>query len=233
MDKLIDFLRENSIELNDNQIDSYKFYMDKLLEWNEKINLTAITDKDEFVVKHYIDSLLVLNMDEYRKSKDVIDIGTGGGFPGIPLAIASPNKRFILEDSLLKRLKVIDDISSEMDLDNIVTVHGRAEVLGKDENYRESFDLCVSRAVANLAVLCEYCLPFVHVGGYFLAYKGPEVDTELENAAKAIDILGGKLIRVEEKDSFGYKHNIVVIKKVKKTPKKYPRKAGTPSKQPL
>ena len=203
------------------------------MEWNEKINLTAIKDRDEFIVKHLVDSILCVGFPEYQNSESVIDVGTGAGFPGVPLSIVSPDKEFLLADSLNKRLKVIDDLTGKLGIYNVETIHGRAEELARNKNYRARFDLCVSRAVANMAVLAEYCLPFIRKGGYLLAYKGPDAEEELKNAEKAIKILGGKIIRIESTPLEGYEHNIVVIEKVKDTPAKYPRKAGTPVKEPI
>ena len=233
MKLLEEALDKLEIPYHDYVIDQFKTYMDGVLEWNEKINLTAIKNHDEFILKHYIDSVLCYSFDEYQDADDVIDIGTGGGFPGIPLAILSPEKDFVLADSLNKRLKVIDTLCEESEIYNVETVHGRAEELGRKQQYRETFDVCVSRAVANLSVLAEYCLPFVRLGGYLLAFKGPEAEMEAKKAEKAIKTLGGKLVRIENVSLDGYEHNICVIEKVKKTPDKYPRKPGTPAKSPL
>lgn len=231
------FLEESFEKLNipfDNSvIEMFEQYMDGILEWNKKINLTAITDREEFISKHFVDSVLSYNFREYIDADSIIDIGTGAGFPGIPLAIVSPDKKFVLADSLNKRLKVINELASKIGIDNIETVHGRAEELARNKKYREAFDLCISRAVANLAVLCEYCLPFIKVGGHLLAYKGPDAEEEVKMAEKAIKILGGKLIEIVSVDLDGYDHNIVVIEKINKTPYKYPRKAGTPGKEPI
>ncbi|MEY8368269.1 16S rRNA (guanine(527)-N(7))-methyltransferase RsmG [Anaerovoracaceae bacterium 42-11] len=213
--------------------DKFVGYMDGILEWNEKINLTAIKDRDEFVVKHLVDSILCAGFPEYKNSESIIDVGTGAGFPGIPLAIISPDKDFVLADSLNKRLKVINDLTDRLGIYNVETVHGRAEELARNKNFRENFDLCVSRAVANMAVLAEYCLPFIRMGGHLLAYKGPDVNEELKSAEKAIKTLGGKVLRIETTPLQGYEHNIVVIEKMKKTPAKYPRRAGTPVKEPI
>ena len=231
------FLEESFEKLNipfDNSvIEMFEQYRDGILEWNKKINITAITDREEFISKHFVDSVLSYNFREYIDADSIIDIGTGAGFPGIPLAIVSPDKKFVLADSLNKRLKVINELASKIGIDNIETVHGRAEELARNKKYREAFDLCISRAVANLAVLCEYCLPFIKVGGHLLAYKGPDAEEEVKMAEKAIKILGGKLIEIVSVDLDGYDHNIVVIEKINKTPSKYPRKAGTPGKEPI
>lgn len=208
-------------------------YMKGILLWNEKINLTAITQEHDFIQKHFVDSALCVPFDEYKRAKKIIDVGTGAGFPGIPLAILSPEKEFVLADSLNKRLKVIDSLTREAGICNAVTVHGRAEELAKNKAYRQTFDLCISRAVAHLAVLAEYCLPFVRTGGYLLAYKGPDAEKEVKEAAKAVKILGGRVDRIQSVDLDGYAHNIAVIEKIRETPAKYPRKAGTPAKEPI
>lgn len=221
------------IPLNQNMESQFVSYMNGVLIWNEKINLTAITDRTEFVQKHFIDSVLCAPFDEYQKAEKILDMGTGAGFPGVPLAIISPEKEFILADSLNKRLRVIDALTAEAGISNVTTIHGRAEELAKNKTYRQSFDLCVSRAVANLTVLAEYCLPFVRTGGYLLAYKGPDAEKEAKEAAKAVRILGGRLDRIQSVDLNGYAHNIIVIEKIKETPAKYPRKAGTPAKEPI
>ena len=233
MNKLRNALDKLQIPYDDKIIEKFEGYMDGVLSWNEKVNLTAITDRDEFISKHYVDSIVCSSLEEYKAGKTVIDIGTGAGFPGVPLAIISPDKQFTLADSLNKRIKIIDELTDKVGVYNVETVHGRAEEMARNKKYRERFDLCVSRAVANLATLSEYCLPFVKVGGYMLAYKGPVAEAELEEANKAISLLGGEVVRIEPAELEGYKHNIVVIKKIKKTMAKYPRKAGTPSKEPI
>ena len=200
----------------------FEKYMQLILEWNEKVNLTAITERDEFIKKHFIDSLCCLSHEEYKQSETVIDVGTGAGFPGMPLAIVSPDKKFLLVDSLNKRIKILNEIIDELGLKNVEAVHGRAEELARNKLYREQFDICVSRAVSRLSVLSEYCLPFVKKGGWLAAYKG-------------LGKLGGKVIEIKntEMDQFGISHRIVYIQKTMNTPKIYPRKAGTPEKKPL
>ena len=222
---------ENSQEL----IEKFRMYMEGVLEWNEKVNLTTITDSDEFVIKHFIDSIICANYPEYINAVKIIDVGTGAGFPGIPLSIISPEKEFILMDSLNKRLKIIDELCQRSDIKNVVTLHARAEELEKNKAHRERYDLCVSRAVANMSVLAEYCLPFIKVGGFLMAYKGPEAENEVKEAEHALSLLGGKAeeIRNGNLKEFGIEHKVVVIKKVKNTPSKFPRKAGTPAKEPL
>jgi len=235
MDSLKKALDELNLTYDEKQINQFASYMNGVLEWNEKVNLTAITEHEEFIAKHFIDSVLCTVFDEFKAAKSVIDVGTGGGFPGVPLAIMSPDKKFVLMDSLNKRLKIIDELTAEAEILNTETVHARAEELARNKAHREKYDVCVSRAVANLTTLSEYCLPFIKVGGYLLAYKGPDADQEIKEAEKAISILGGKLEKVEKcsLESFGLDHRILFIKKVKNTPAKYPRKAGTPSKEPL
>ena len=222
---------ENSQEL----IEKFRIYMEGVLEWNEKVNLTTITDPDEFVIKHFIDSIICANYPEYINAVKIIDVGTGAGFPGIPLSIISPEKEFILMDSLNKRLKIIDELCQRADIKNVVTLHARAEELAKNKAHRERYDLCVSRAVANMAVLAEYCLPFIKVGGFLMAYKGPEAENEVKEAEHALSLLGGRAeeIRNGNLKEFGIDHKVVVIKKVSNTPSKYPRKPGTPTKEPL
>ena len=208
-------------------------YMKGILEWNEKINLTAIKNPGEFVIKHFFDSFPAAMLPEFRNAETIIDVGTGGGFPGVPLAALCPEKNFVLADSLAKRLRVIDAVAIESGITNITTVHGRAEDLGRNPDYRETFDVCVSRAVASLPVLLEYCLPFVKVGGTFIAYKGPEAEEEIKISSVALKKLGGKIDRVVDESDGTYSHNLIVITKSSSTPKSYPRKAGTPSKTPL
>ena len=210
-------------------------YMKLVLKRNEEINLTAITDPEEFMVKHFEDSISIIEYPEYIEAKTVMDLGTGAGFPGVPLAISSDDKQFILVDSLNKRLKVIEEFCTQLDINNVKTVHGRAEELARNKQYRDSFDLVVSRAVANLTTLTELALPFVKVGGYFLSYKGPEAEEELAGAGKVIQTLGGKYIETRETkmEKYGISHNIIVIKKVKSTPNKFPRKPGEAGRNPI
>ena len=204
-------------------------YMERLLEKNREINLTAITDREEFIKKHYEDSLEIIGLPEYEAADSVVDLGTGGGFPGIPLAISDGNKNFLLIDSLAKRLKVIEELCKDIGIFNVEVKHGRAEELGQQEDCREKFDLVVSRAVADLPLLCEYCLPFVKVGGAFVAYKTSGCHDEIRRAGKAMTLLGGKLNRIEERGE----HCLVIIHKVGITPEKYPRRPGMPAKKPL
>ena len=220
---------------DDETVNKYQRYMDGVLDWNEKVNLTNITNPEEFIIKHFIDSIICVDYPEFEEARKVIDMGTGGGFPGVPLAIAAPDKEFVLMDSLNKRLKIIDELCGQIGICNVTTVHARAEELAKNKAHREQYDLCVSRAVANMAVLAEYCLPFIKVGGCLMAYKGPDADREVEEARKALFLLGGQVEEIREGNlkEFGIDHKVVIIKKVKNTPSKFPRKAGTPAKEPL
>ena len=226
-------LKDFNIKINDEQIKKFMNYMNLLLEWNEKINLTAITQPDEVKLKHFVDSLTVL---KYINDDDkVIDIGTGAGFPGIPLKIMKGNTKITLLDSLNKRINFLNIVIETLNLRNIQAIHGRAEEIARNKLYREKYDVAVSRAVANLSTLTEYMLPFVKVGGKCICMKGANVNEELERAQNAIKELGGEIERVDnfylsDNDN---ERNIIVIKKVKETNPKYPRKAGTPSKEPL
>ena len=223
------------MKLTEEQNSILEKYMEGILAWNEKVNLTNITDPAEFRIKHNADSLMCVDFPEFLEAETVIDVGTGGGFPGIPLAVYATEKQFTLLDSLNKRLKIIDELAGELGIKNITLVHGRAEDAARAKEHREKYDLCVSRAVSNLATLSEYCLPFIKVGGYLLAYKGPGAEEEVKEAAKALKTLGGSLVDIRETsmEEYGLDHRILVIKKVRNTPKAYPRKAGTPLKEPL
>lgn len=211
-------------------------YMQRILEINEHINLTAVREENEFLEKHIVDSLACNDYDEFQKAKIVVDMGTGGGFPGIPLAITNPDKKFILADSLNKRLKVIDQVAQEVGIDNIELVHIRAEDMGHDVKYRENVDVCISRAVASLGVLSEWCLPLVKTGGFFIPYKGEGTEEEIAAAKTAIKVLGGKVDKIEnpfeDKNAISG-HSLVFIKKVNTTPKRFPRKPGVAKKTPI
>ena len=211
----------------------YTKLTDYILSWNEKINVTAIRDPEEFLEKNVKDSLEVMSLPEFAEAKRVLDLGTGGGFPGLPLAIACPDKEFFLLDSVAKKLKVVAAAVSEFGLENVDVLNMRAEDLAKWPAYRESFDAVVSRAVANMSTLSEYCLPFVKKGGYFIAYKTAEAEDEIEAAQKAVKLLGGTIERTVPYSSEDSGHVFVVVRKTGTTPPKYPRKAGLPSKSPL
>ena len=228
-------LEKLNISLSDQQIQQFMKYYELLVEWNSFMNLTAITDFDEVCKKHFVDSVSLIKAMDLSKELSVIDIGTGAGFPGIPLKIVFPNLKITLLDSLNKRIKFLDTVIEELALANINTLHGRAEDFAKPGKLRETYDLCVSRAVANLSTLSEYCLPYVKVGGFFISYKSEKIEEESEAAKKAISILGGKVkdqVAFTLPDSDIYR-NLYMIEKVKETNKKYPRKAGLPSKEPL
>jgi len=234
-------LKKINIEVSDVQIEAFDEYYRMLVEWNEIMNLTAITDYEEVLLKHYIDSLAINKAidDEsnwnLNKNIKIIDIGTGAGFPGIPLKIIYDNLEVVLLDSMNKKVKFLDEVIDKLNLSNMKAIHGRAEDYAKDPNYRESFDLCVSRAVSNLATLSEYCLPYVKVGGAFISYKSGEIDAELKASEKAIKMLGGNIVKVEKMTLPGstIERSFVIIEKVKNTIGIYPRKSGLPAKDPL
>ena len=228
-------LEELGIALSQEQKKQFITYYEYLVEKNKVMNLTAITEFEDVVEKHFLDSISLCQVMDLKKPLTLLDLGTGAGFPGIPLKIMFPELKITLADSLNKRLLFLNEVMEALNLKNIETVHGRAEELSKRKDYRESFDLCVSRAVANLSTLSEYCLPFIHTSGKFISYKSGEVDDELKDAKKAVFVLGGEIedvIHFTLPDS-DIKRSFVVINKVHATPKAYPRKAGTPSKSPL
>ena len=224
------------LELSAAQLEQFMTYKALIQDWNRRVNLTAITDGEEMVKKHFLDSLSLLSggLPDMSSAK-VIDVGTGAGFPGIPLKIAAPGMEITLLDSLKKRCAFLELCVHELGLADVEVLDMRAEDGGKSQNYRENFDFCVSRAVASLDVLSEYCLPFVKTGGYFLSMKGPAVYEEAEKGAKAIEILGGKLEEIREIDVpfVDGKRYAAVIRKIGKTPEKYPRKAGKAAKSPI
>lgn len=226
--------KEYSISLSSMQIDKFSQYARLLAEWNEKINLTAITDPEGVVIKHFLDSLSIAQFipDE---TKTLIDVGTGAGFPGIPLKIVKENLKVTLLDSLDKRVRFLNEISNNLILKDIVSVHGRAEDFGVDKKYRERFDFVTARAVANLPVLLEYCLPFVNIGGMFIAMKGPDAKKELKESHKALDILGGEIedVKFFTLPNSDIERYVILIKKCRHTPTNYPRKSGKPTKQPI
>lgn len=235
IETLIKGSNEMGIELDDKQKSQFETFKSLLKEWNEKINITAITDDVEVDIKHFLDSISVFKSNKVFAGKSIIDIGTGGGFPGIPIKIIEPSCDVTLFDSLNKRLIFLDEVIDKLGLEGIRTVHGRAEEFGRKEDYRECFDIATSRAVASLDTLCEYSLPFVKKGGYFIAMKGPEVDEEIERSERAIKLLGGHIEdRVEISLPFSDRsHNLLIIKKVENTHNKYPRGGGKPKKNPL
>lgn len=223
------------ITLTEKQIEQFLIYYEHLVEKNKVMNLTAITEYEEVVLKHFVDSLSIVKAVDMSKYHRLLDLGTGAGFPGIPLKIVFPDIEVVLMDSLNKRIKFLEEVISKLELDSITAVHARAEEGARKAEYREQFDICVSRAVANLSSLTEYCLPFVKQKGAFVSYKSMKVDDEIKNAKKAVSILGGEIKKIEEfllpDTEIG--RSFVVIEKVKTTPGKYPRKAGLPTKEPL
>lgn len=232
---LLEGIPELNIELNFQQKNMFIKYKELLKEWNQKINITAIRDDQEIDIKHFLDSLTPQMTQLFHGDKRIIDIGTGGGFPGLPLKIINPDLKVTLLDSLNKRIVFLDEVIKLLDLKQVTAIHGRAEELGRTGEFREKYDICISRAVASLDTLTEYCMPFVREGGHFIAMKGPDVEEELEESKKAIKTLGGRIkevkkIRLPKSDIL---HSLIVIEKIKKTPRKYPRGGGKPKKNPL
>lgn len=230
-------LKEFGLEITEKQTEQFILYYELLKEWNSFMNLTAITEFEEVIKKHFVDSVSLIRAlpDIYEKQYTLIDVGTGAGFPGIPLKIMFPNIKVVLLDSLNKRVSFLNEVIDKLGLNDIEAFHGRAEDFAKKKEYRESFDICVSRAVANMATLSEYCLPFVKMYGYFISYKSEKITEEFENAKEAIKVLGGKYENQIEfllPNSDIYR-NLFMIKKCKNTPGKFPRKAGLPSKEPI
>lgn len=228
-------LSEFNIVLSDMQVQQFMTYYELLIEWNGFMNLTAITEYEEVLKKHFLDSLSLVKVCDLTKEMSLIDIGTGAGFPGIPLKIAFPNLRVTLLDSLNKRVQFLNTVIEKLSLINIDTIHGRAEDFAKQGSLREQYDICVSRAVANLTTLSEYCIPFVKKEGIFVSYKSEKISEEKQEAEKAISVFGG---RIEKQVQFilpnsNIYRNLLVIKKIKNTPNKYPRKAGLPAREPL
>lgn len=223
------------ITLSQTQYEQFDKYYELLVEWNKVMNLTGITEYEEVNEKHFIDSLSIVKVKDMSKIKSVIDIGTGAGFPGIPLKIAFPHLKVTLLDSLNKRIKFLDKVIEELDLKDIHTIHGRAEDYAQQSSYREQYDLVVSRAVANLSTLSEYCLPYTKTGGAFIPYKSGEIEEEVKAAQKAIKTLGGtqKELTKFQLPGSDISRSFPIISKTKLTPKKYPRKSGLPSKEPI
>jgi len=236
MEKLKQICEQLNIEISDYQLSQFNMYYEMLIEKNKVMNLTAITEKEDVIIKHFVDSIAVI---PYLKKASIninslIDIGTGAGFPGIPLKIIMPDISITLLDSLNKRIKFLEEVVKELNLSGVKAIHGRAEDFANDKSYREQYDICVSRAVANLATLSEYCIPFVKENGMFVSYKAGDSEDEINNSKHAIKLLGGRISKVENfilpnEDSRVF----VFIDKIKSTDKRYPRKAGVPSKSPL
>lgn len=226
--------KDFGIALTDEQVNKFSLYADLLVEWNEKINLTAIIDQEGIVIKHFLDSLSIARFIP-KEALTLLDVGTGAGFPGIPLKIVKEHLKVTLLDSLDKRVKFLSEVCNSLNLKDIISVHGRAEDFGIDKNYRERFDIVTARAVATLPVLLEYCMPFVKMGGLFIAMKGPDAVEEIKESQKALDILGGVIDTVK---FFTLPHSdnercVITIKKSRHTPTNYPRKSGKPTKQPI
>jgi 16S rRNA (guanine527-N7)-methyltransferase len=228
-------LSQLNISLDENQKIQFQRYYEILIEWNKVMNLTGITDYDEVNEKHFVDSLAIVKTMDMNHIENIIDIGTGAGFPGIPLKIVFPHLHVVLLDSLNKRIKFLDELIKELNLENIETLHGRAEDYAQKKEYRESFDLCVSRAVSNLSTLSEYCIPYVKAGGIFISYKSGNIDDELEKSLNAIHELGAGIDKVEKLQlpETEINRSFIKIKKINRTNKKYPRKAGLPAKEPI
>ena len=227
--------KELGITLDENQKKQFTDFYEYLVEKNKVMNLTGITEFQEVLIKHFLDSLACVKAVDMSRIKRIMDIGTGAGFPGVPLKIAFPHLEACLLDSLKKRVNFLEETFQMLKLENITAIHGRAEEYAKNKQYRETYDLCVSRAVSNLATLSESCLPYVKTGGYFISYKSGTVQEEVEQAQKAVKILGGKIqdvVYFQLPDS-EIQRSLVVIEKIKATPGRYPRKAGTPLKEPL
>lgn len=235
MERLRQKAAQMGILLDDSQIARFQKYYEMLIEKNKVMNLTAITEKEEVIDKHFVDSLAFVKTGLETSGRKLLDLGTGAGFPGIPLKIAFPEMEILLLDSLNKRVRFLQEVIERLSLEGIEALHGRAEDFAKQSKYRESFDYVVSRAVANLSVLSEYCIPYVSVGGYFLPYKSGDISQEIKESEKAIKVLGGKM---EDVISFqipgtDIQRTILKIRKKKAAPKRFPRKAGLPSKEPI
>lgn len=228
-------IEELGITTNDEMLNNLKIYREILVEWNKVMNLTGIEDEKEVYIKHFLDSISAVKNGYIKDGMSIIDVGTGAGFPGMPLRICLENLKVTLLDSLNKRINFLQEVAKNVGIDDIEYIHGRAEDFGKDEQYREQYDIATARAVAGLPVLMEFCVPFVKVGGYFVCLKGPNANLELEESKAAMEALGVEFIEkinVDLPDS-ELNHNILVFKKIKNTPEKYPRKAGKPAKSPI
>lgn len=228
-------LKEKGIELSEKQLEQFDTYYRVLVEWNEKMNLTAITDKEEVYLKHFYDSIAAAFYFDFTKPLSICDVGAGAGFPSIPLKICFPHLEVTIVDSLNKRISFLNHLASELNLSNVAFHHDRAELFGKNPRFRERYDLVTARAVARLSVLSELCLPLAKLGGHFIAMKGPNFDQEMSDAEKAVKVVGGELKKIHtfllpQEDS---ERNIAIFNKTLKTNKKYPRKPGVPNKTPI
>lgn len=232
-DKFIEEANKISITFTDTQLEQFRMYYEMLVEKNKVMNLTGITEWNEVLEKHFLDSISLIRAIDLDQELTVMDMGTGAGFPGIPLKIAFPKLKVTLADSLNKRVLFLQEVIDSLKLEGIEAIHGRAEDLARDKKYREQYDLAVSRAVANLSTLSEYCLPFVKIGGKFISYKSGEIEEEVSSSKSAVFLLGGKIINSVKFELGESGRSFIVIDKVNGTPKSYPRKAGTPSKKPL
>lgn len=235
MQPLIEGCSKMEIDLTDRQLNDFESYLSLLLEWNEKINLTAIRDPKEIIIQHFLDSLSVLKLNVIDQNHRLLDIGSGAGFPGIPIKIMRPDISLVLLDSVQKKVGFLGEVIKQLNLDKSQALHARAEDMAREPDKREAFNVVLSRAVAEMRILAEYCLPFVKQNGYFVSHKGPGADQELKQAANALKILGGQWVETRLVDiPFSEKtHNLVIVKKINRTPKKYPRNVGKPKKSPL
>ena len=236
-EQFVQELSKRNFKLNENQINQFNQYFTSLIETNKKVNLTRITEKDDVYLKHFFDSITPLFTfgEIFTKSRTLCDVGAGAGFPSIPLKIMVPELRVTIVDSLGKRLNFLQELVTQLDLKNVALVHGRAEDVGQNKQYREQFDIVTARAVANMAVLSEYCLPLVKKNGNFIALKGPKAEDELNSSQKALKTLGGKTTAIKELQlpHSSEDRTLILVKKVQATPKKYPRQAGTPHRKPI
>lgn len=228
-------IKDFGIEVNDQMISDLKTYREILVDWNQKMNLTGIEEEKEVFIKHFLDSISAVSNGYIKDGISLIDVGTGAGFPGLPLKICLQNIKLTLLDSLNKRINFLQEVSNTVNLKDVEFIHGRAEDFGKNSDYREQYDVATARAVAGLPILMEFCVPFVKVGGYFVCLKGPNANLELEESKMAMDVLGLEFVeKIDiELPNEELKHNILVFKKIKNTPEKYPRKAGKPAKSPI
>lgn len=233
--KFLQSLYMMSLNYEKDVYEKFELYTNYLLEYNENVNLTAITQKDDIYIKHYLDSLSVLKCFDIKENAKLIDVGSGAGFPSIPVKILRQDLDMTLVDSLNKRIVFLQNLIQKLGLQSINTIHSRAEELANDKNYRQAYDICLSRAVANMSTLLEYCTPFIKKGGYLLCLKGQNVDEEISQSKNAVKKLNCKIVEKKEVNLpfSDLKHNIVIVEKIGDTPKQYPRKSGTPSKNPL